>query len=79
MVKSDDNHRFSVEAPACRLLENVGMRREAEFVKNQRTIEGDWVDTVWYAALEEEYLGAEDDSSKTSSGDVERNDPATRV
>jgi RimJ/RimL family protein N-acetyltransferase len=43
---------------ACRLFENVGMRREGEFVKALPTPEGGWANSVWYAALEEEYLDA---------------------
>jgi RimJ/RimL family protein N-acetyltransferase len=39
---------------ACRLCETVGMRREGEFVKDQRLAGGEWTNTVWYAALEEE-------------------------
>jgi RimJ/RimL family protein N-acetyltransferase len=39
---------------ACRLLENVGLRREGEFLKN-RWAYGEWTNSVWYAALGEEY------------------------
>jgi len=49
---------FSSNTTACRMLENVGMRREGEFVKDQRLLDGTWVNTVWYAALEEEYRDA---------------------
>ena len=41
---------------ARKLFQNVGMRQEAEFVKDTPGAEG-WLSTVWYAALEEEYLG----------------------
>jgi RimJ/RimL family protein N-acetyltransferase len=43
---------------ACRLLDNVGMRREGEFVKDQRLMNGTWANTAWYAALDEEYREA---------------------
>jgi RimJ/RimL family protein N-acetyltransferase len=46
---------------ACRLLEKIGLRREGEFVKN-RWLHGEWTSSVWYAALEEEYLEAESGS-----------------
>jgi RimJ/RimL family protein N-acetyltransferase len=42
------------EVAACRLAEHVGLRREGEFVKNRR-VDGDWVNTIYFAALEEEY------------------------
>jgi RimJ/RimL family protein N-acetyltransferase len=53
----------SQNAAACRLCENVGMRREGEFVKDQRLAGGGWTNSVWYAALEEEYR---DDSGSTT-------------
>jgi RimJ/RimL family protein N-acetyltransferase len=40
---------------ACRLMEKLRMRREGEFVKS-RWLHGEWVNSVWYAALAEEYL-----------------------
>ncbi|MGA2659004.1 MAG: GNAT family protein [Verrucomicrobiota bacterium] len=43
--------------PACKLCESAGLRREGEFVKS-RLFDGEWVNTVSYAALEEEYLQA---------------------
>jgi RimJ/RimL family protein N-acetyltransferase len=43
---------------ACRLLEKAGFRREGEFVKN-RWIHGEWTNTIWFAALDEDYLQAE--------------------
>jgi RimJ/RimL family protein N-acetyltransferase len=43
--------------PARKLFERVGMRREAEFVKSTPSVDG-WLSSVWYAALEEEYLEA---------------------
>jgi len=48
----------SRNAAACRLLEKVGFRREGEFVKN-RWVHGEWTNSVWYAALDEEYLQAD--------------------
>ena len=53
-------HRVSVRcdsrnAAACRLFEKVGLRREGEFVKDQRTPDGQWTNTVVFAALEEEF------------------------
>ncbi len=47
----------SRNAAGCRLLENVGMRREGEFVKDN-FVNGEWVNTIWYAALNEEYRRA---------------------
>lgn len=48
----------SSDTAACRLLEKAGLRREGEFVKNRR-VQGGWTNSVWYAALEEEYLQAD--------------------
>lgn len=39
-----------------KVVGELGMRQEAEFVK-QWFIGGEWVSTVWFAMLEEEYLG----------------------
>ncbi len=39
---------------ACRLLEKAGMRREGEFRKD-RFVNGEWVNTVWYGMLKEEF------------------------
>ena len=39
------------------LFEKLGLRREGEFLKDQMR-DGEWANTVWYAALREEY-GAE--------------------
>jgi RimJ/RimL family protein N-acetyltransferase len=44
---------------ACRLLEKLGMRREGEFVKN-RSLHGEWINSLWFALLAEEYLAGED-------------------
>jgi len=38
----------------CRMLEKAGMRREGECVKDLFQ-KGEWMNTVWYAILEEEY------------------------
>jgi RimJ/RimL family protein N-acetyltransferase len=43
---------------ACGLLEKAGLRREGEFVKN-RWVHGEWTNSIWYAALDEEYLEAD--------------------
>jgi len=40
----------------CKLFEKAGLRREGEAVKDTLTQEG-WINTVWYAALEEEFRG----------------------
>jgi RimJ/RimL family protein N-acetyltransferase len=37
-----------------RMLEEAGLRCEGEFLKD-RFVDGQWVDTVWYALLREEY------------------------
>jgi len=50
--------RDSRNTAACRLFENVGMRREGEFVKDQPAAGGGWTNSVWYAALDEEYREA---------------------
>lgn len=39
---------------SARVLERLGMRREAHFVQNQ-TVKGDWADEVVYAMLEDEW------------------------
>jgi RimJ/RimL family protein N-acetyltransferase len=54
----------SRNVPACRLLEKLGLRREGEFVKN-RWVHGEWTNSIWYAALEEEYLAAENTPPQT--------------
>jgi RimJ/RimL family protein N-acetyltransferase len=40
--------------PACKLCEKAGLRREGEFVKS-RLFDGAWINTVSYAALEEDH------------------------
>ena len=37
------------------LLNDLGMRQEAEFVKHH-LVGSEWVSVVWFAMLEEEYL-----------------------
>jgi len=44
----------SSEAADCQLFEQVGMRREGEFLKDRFVGDG-WASTAWYALLEEEY------------------------
>jgi RimJ/RimL family protein N-acetyltransferase len=46
----------STDAVGIKLCEDVGMRREALFLKDTENPEGGWFTSVWYAALEEEYL-----------------------
>ena len=41
-----------------KVLGELGMRQEAEFVKHWLA-DGEWLSTVWFAMLEEEYLGDE--------------------
>lgn len=41
-------------APSARVLERLGMRREAHFVQNE-FIKGEWTDEVVYAMLEDEW------------------------
>jgi RimJ/RimL family protein N-acetyltransferase len=48
----------SRDTDACRLLEQAGLRREGEFVKN-RFLQDEWANTVWYAILDEEYRKTE--------------------
>jgi RimJ/RimL family protein N-acetyltransferase len=50
---------------ACRLLEKAGLRREGEFLKN-RWVHGEWTNSIWYAALGEEYLQADTKASAPS-------------
>jgi len=40
-----------------RMLEKVALRREGQFIKC-KLMKGEWVDTVQYAFLQEEYLSA---------------------
>jgi RimJ/RimL family protein N-acetyltransferase len=47
----------SRNAGACRLSEKLGLRREAEFL-NDNFFNGEWVNTVWFALLKEEYRKA---------------------
>jgi RimJ/RimL family protein N-acetyltransferase len=42
---------------AIKLLERLGIRREAEFLKDN-LVRGEWTSTVWYACLREEYQKA---------------------
>jgi RimJ/RimL family protein N-acetyltransferase len=42
------------DASACQLFAAAGMRREGEFVKNY-FVNGEWVNTIWFAILDEEY------------------------
>ncbi len=54
-------HRVTTMLPPAdetgfKLCEDVGMRREAIFLKDTENPEGGWFDSIWYAALEEEYL-----------------------
>jgi RimJ/RimL family protein N-acetyltransferase len=41
--------------PSARVLERLGMRREAHFVRNE-FIKGEWTDEVIYAMLEDEWI-----------------------
>jgi RimJ/RimL family protein N-acetyltransferase len=52
---------------AGRLFESVGMRREAEFVKDQPMAEGGWSNSIWYAILEEECREDAGSPEKSSS------------
>jgi RimJ/RimL family protein N-acetyltransferase len=47
---------------ACRLAEKAGMRREGELIK-ERFVNGEWINTVLYALLNEEYGLASTDSA----------------
>jgi aminoglycoside 6'-N-acetyltransferase len=53
-VFSACDHR---DAAGLRLLDRLGLRREGEFVKD-RWVGDDWANTVWFAALREEYRKA---------------------
>jgi RimJ/RimL family protein N-acetyltransferase len=44
----------SRNSPARHLLENAGMRREGEFLKDW-SLKGEWVNSTWYALLAEEF------------------------
>ena len=43
--------------PSARVLERLGMRREAHFVSNEY-VKGEWTDEVVYALLEDEWRAA---------------------
>jgi RimJ/RimL family protein N-acetyltransferase len=48
------------------LFKDAGMRQEAEFVKNH-LVDGEWLTTLWFAILEEEYFtDAPPEEGKTS-------------
>jgi [ribosomal protein S5]-alanine N-acetyltransferase len=69
-------HRVSASCDSrntagCRLFERVGFRREGEFVKD-RFVKGEWVNTVCYATLVEEYAKAE----SGSRGEVPAGEPS---
>jgi RimJ/RimL family protein N-acetyltransferase len=49
----------SGDTSRCKLFERVGMRREAEFIKD-RWVEGEWKSSIWYAALDEDYESSEE-------------------
>ena len=53
------------ESERRKVLNELGMRQEAEFVK-QWFIDGKWVSTVWFAMLQEEY--SREDSNPESTG-----------
>jgi RimJ/RimL family protein N-acetyltransferase len=48
----------STDAAGIKLCEGVGMRREAVFLKDTEGADGSWLTSIWYAALEEDYLEA---------------------
>ena len=50
----------SSNVTACHLYEQAGLRREGEFVKNS-FMNGEWLNTTWFAMLDEEYREAEAD------------------
>jgi RimJ/RimL family protein N-acetyltransferase len=63
-------HRVSASSDsrntaACRLFENVGLRREGEFLKDH-LLHGEWATTVWFAALREEYGAANGGAPRNS-------------
>jgi ribosomal-protein-alanine N-acetyltransferase len=45
----------SEDSASRQLFKEVGMREEAEFVKNHY-VDGEWLSTLWFAMLEEEYF-----------------------
>jgi hypothetical protein len=49
-----------------KVFEAVGMRREAEFIKD-RWVTDQWLSSIWYAALEEDYITSEEGSSSPST------------
>ena len=50
---------------ACQLLEKAGLRREGEFLKN-RWVHGEWTNSVWYAALDEDQRPPEAEAAEPS-------------
>lgn len=53
---------------ACGLCEKAGLSREGEFAKD-RLVRGEWMSSVWYAALDEDYRGAAGKSPEGNSAD----------
>lgn len=56
----------SSNSEGCRMLEAAGMRREGEFVKNYYG-DGEWLGTVWFAMLDEEYREGGSSPTEASS------------
>jgi RimJ/RimL family protein N-acetyltransferase/ribosomal protein S27E len=54
----------SQAAADCQIFEQAGMRREGECVKD-RLVDGKWINTAWYAALEEEFFGGNAEKLKS--------------
>jgi RimJ/RimL family protein N-acetyltransferase len=49
---------FADNAPSWRLMERVGMRREAHLVRDSLHRSGQWLDSATYALLADEWLGS---------------------
>lgn len=49
----------SADLAGCQLFEAAGLRREGEFLKNY-CVNGEWLSTVWFAMLADEFLAQGD-------------------
>jgi RimJ/RimL family protein N-acetyltransferase len=61
-------HCFAANEPSWRLMERVGMRREAHGVKESLHRSGEWMDGLSYGLLAEEWVAAPATGGATPSG-----------
>lgn len=60
-------HCFAANEPSWRLMERVGMRREAHVVKESLHRSGEWMDGLSYGLLAEEWTASGSDPAAPSS------------